>query len=150
MAMNIVAGGCTGIPTMRPGTGVVYRGYGPPDGRTVVVEVNGRVIGTLPHVVKHSPTGMTWGYAGSGPADLARSMLIHALRARPDCAECGGTGRNCWFCDGGYTVPSPAMYQQFKFEAIARLPQNQSWSISQDSVLTWVAAWRSNNPDKEE
>jgi hypothetical protein len=27
------------------------------------------------HVVRHSPTGMEWGYGGSGPSDLALSAL---------------------------------------------------------------------------
>lgn len=30
----------------------------------------------LAHVVKHSPTGISWGYGGSGPADCALSILI--------------------------------------------------------------------------
>ena len=30
----------------------------------------------LKHQVKHSPTGMEWGYGGSGPADTARSILM--------------------------------------------------------------------------
>ena len=47
-------------------------------GRLVVVEVDGDVT-PLPHQVKHSPIGMSWGYHGSGAADLARSLLIHAL-----------------------------------------------------------------------
>lgn len=29
----------------------------------------------LTHIQKHSPTGMSWGYSGSGPADLALSIL---------------------------------------------------------------------------
>ena len=29
----------------------------------------------LPHVERHSPDGFNWGYAGSGPADLALSIL---------------------------------------------------------------------------
>lgn len=29
----------------------------------------------LKHVVRHSPTGFEWGYGGSGPADLALSIL---------------------------------------------------------------------------
>ena len=34
----------------------------------------------LPHQVYHSPTGMTWGYLGSGPHDTARSILYDYLR----------------------------------------------------------------------
>lgn len=29
----------------------------------------------LPHLVHHSPTGFEYGYGGSGPADLARSIV---------------------------------------------------------------------------
>ncbi|MBT9252140.1 MAG: hypothetical protein KM296_00220 [Brockia lithotrophica] len=39
---------------------------------TVVVTVNGM---PLHHVERHSPTGFEWGYGGSGPADLALSIL---------------------------------------------------------------------------
>jgi hypothetical protein len=33
----------------------------------------------LAHVVHHSPTGFEYGYGGSGPADLARSILVDFL-----------------------------------------------------------------------
>ena len=33
----------------------------------------------LPHIVKHSPDGFEIGYGGSGPADLAFSILTHWL-----------------------------------------------------------------------
>jgi hypothetical protein len=36
----------------------------------------------LPHVPLHSPTGMTWGYEGSGPADLALSILADYYNQR--------------------------------------------------------------------
>ncbi|MDV3133353.1 DUF6166 domain-containing protein [Mycobacterium sp. 29Ha] len=75
------------------GTGVIYRGH--PDGRTVTVERGTsqplRVLVHLPHIVKHSPTGMTWGYCGAGPADLARSLLIHALGSDARCTVCDGS-----------------------------------------------------------
>ncbi len=37
----------------------------------------------VPHIVHHSPTGMEFGYAGSGPADLALSLLTFHLQADP-------------------------------------------------------------------
>lgn len=51
----------------------------------IVRRLNGRVYAhtvapwgdTIQHVVKHSPTGMEFGYGGSGPSDLARSILLH-------------------------------------------------------------------------
>ena len=54
----------------------------------------------LPHVVHHSPTGFEWGYGGSGPADLARSILTDAV------------GVNL----------ADRFYQDFKWELVARLP----------------------------
>ena len=37
------------------------------------------------HVVKHSPAGLAWGYAGAGPADTSLSLLTHAVaRVNPD------------------------------------------------------------------
>lgn len=54
----------------------------------------------LPHVVRHSPTGFEWGYGGSGPADLARSILIDAA--------------------GG--ILAEGLYQEFKREFVASLP----------------------------
>lgn len=74
---------------------VTYRGYRPdnPAGpRLVVIEVNGQVVGPLPHIVKHAPGGFSWGYEGSSPADLARSLLIHTLGPRAQCTACSGSG----------------------------------------------------------
>jgi len=33
----------------------------------------------LPHVIHDSPTGFEWGYGGSGPADLALSILSFVI-----------------------------------------------------------------------
>lgn len=38
---------------------------------------------SLKHHVHHSPTGFEWGYRGSGPADLARSILWDYLGKEP-------------------------------------------------------------------
>jgi len=40
-------------------------------------------IGLLKHRVYHSPTGFEWGYLGSGPSDLARSILWDHLGKEP-------------------------------------------------------------------
>lgn len=36
----------------------------------------------LPHIERHSPDGFQWGYDGSGPADLALSILTHFCEKR--------------------------------------------------------------------
>lgn len=44
----------------------------------VVIDNDGKVTSKkLIHVIRHSPTGMQFGYGGSGPADLALSILVH-------------------------------------------------------------------------
>lgn len=88
---------------------VVYRGYGPDNpagGRLVVIEVDGKVMGPLAHAAKHSPSGLSWGYLGSGPADLARSLLIDALGDDARCAVCAGTGEVVYDITTGCEIPS--------------------------------------------
>lgn len=38
--------------------------------------ITGEARATVPHAVRHSPTGIEWAYSGAGPADLARSVLL--------------------------------------------------------------------------
>ena len=62
-----------------------------------------------------SPDGHGWGYAGSGPTQLARDILEHY------------TGRLC----------KPDVEVAFKFEIIARLPKGQ-WEISTETLSEWL------------
>ncbi len=83
----------TGVP--ENAEDVVYHGSGGgAGGRPILIETpDGRQIGAVRHVVRHSPTGLSWGYGGSGPADTARSLLIAALGPDAICRTCAGTGR---------------------------------------------------------
>lgn len=56
---------------------------------------------TSQELVNHSPDGFNWGYAGSGPSQLALAILLH-------------------YTDG---ATAQAYYQFFKMSFIARLPQ---------------------------
>lgn len=71
---------------------------------------------SVPHVALHSPTGIEWGYLGSGPADLARSILV----ALTDTATAG------------------ELYHDFKAEVIARVPEEGGVLRAAD-----VRAWAS-------
>lgn len=89
----------------------IYRGHR--TDRGVVVRVQeGASITFLRHHVRHSPTGFEWGYGGSGPADLARSILADHL---------------------GY-LPPAALYQNFKANVIAHLPLD-SWELLDQTVV---------------
>jgi hypothetical protein len=101
-----------------------YRGYSEDDGSAIgpeavfVAEENG-FARRLRHEQRHSAS-FSWGYGGSGPADLARSILADHL---------------------GY-LPSPAVYQVFKWEYVARWRQGQAWAITSTEIDRFLASPR--------
>lgn len=67
------------------------------------------LVGPLPHHSKHSPSGFSWGYAGSGPAELARCLLIDHLGDKAWCERCRGAGKLVWrFPRDGESTDSPS------------------------------------------
>lgn len=68
------------------------------------------------HIVLHSPTGMNWGYGGSGPADLALSLLAAVV------------GKNV----------ALQHYQKFKWDIVSKFDDN--WSIMASDIRAWVDA----------
>jgi hypothetical protein len=85
------------------------------------VTVDGKPLG---HVCKHSPDGFEWGYGGSGPADLALSIL----------ADCLGQDR------------ANRLYQDFKWAFVAKF-QYEGWRITSDVIENWAAEMdRTNGP----
>jgi hypothetical protein len=70
----------------------------------------------VPHEYRHSWT-IEWGYAGSGPADLAYSILVYFYG--PSVAE--------------------ALYQRFKEDVIARIPRDaHSFILPAEAIRSWV------------
>lgn len=84
-------------------------------GEEALVEVwEGEIrIGELVHLVQHSPDGFEWGYSGSGPSDLARSIVGDLIEVAD---------------------PNPADYQRVKVELVATLPK-QGGEITGEQVL---------------
>ena len=70
---------------------------------------------SVPHAARHSPTGIEWGYGGSGPADLALSVLLALVGERA----------------------AGALYQRFKDEVVARVPETGGVLRAAD-VRAWV------------
>lgn len=68
-------------------------------------------------LANHSPTGYEWGYAGSGPAQLALAILADAT---------------------GDDLTAVELHQKFKFERIATLRRSDGWSMTQAAVLAFV------------
>lgn len=60
----------------------------------------------------HSPTGFEWGYAGSGPAQLALALAIDVL---------------------GDEDRALNVYQRLKFKVVGRLPV-EGWTITEEKL----------------
>ena len=65
----------------------------------------------------HSPTGFGWGYAGSGPAQLALALAADAL---------------------GDDERALGVYQDLKFKLVGRLP-GDGWTLTEGDVRAAVA-----------
>lgn len=99
-----------------------YRGT--PDSSTeeASVTVNGEPLPLCLNARNHSPTGFSWGYGGSGPAQLALALLVDFL---------------------GDEKQAEALYQHFKSRVIARLPMTEPWTLTAAQVAEHLDAIRS-------
>lgn len=145
-----------------------YVGY--PGQFLVLIQSNDSITGVLPHFVRHSPGGFAWGYTGSGPADLARCVLIDVLGGARTCDRCTPHEtirwqstlsvtpaaaddvvsipiEQCASCEQTVPVLAEANYQRFKEEVVA-VPDDCDvfWSVSQERVRDWL---RDRGPDVE-
>lgn len=68
----------------------------------------------LEHHIYHSPTGFEWGYGGSGPADLARSILWDYLGKQS----------------------APQLYQEFKYAFVAIW--GDKWQVTSAEIEAWI------------
>jgi hypothetical protein len=104
----------------------VIRGYRQNQhGGAVLVTLDDAPLGLpplLPNELRHSPAGFNFGYLGSGPAELARAILIALVPDDP-------------------VVRHPGCYQRFKAEVIARL-QGDGFTLPSTAVENWYRAWR--------
>jgi len=111
----------------------VYRGVRRLTGRLDVLIVEDHVAQPLPHVVWHSPDGFEVGYPGSGPADLALSMVADAVGEKQ-------TREQAKHFDPSSCPRAVRAHQEFKQEFIALLDRNAAWEIEASKVLAWVEA----------
>jgi hypothetical protein len=103
----------------------LYRGFTEDDGSAMgptayFVQTREGEVYPLKHEVRHSPSGMSHGFEGSGPADLARSILADHLG----------------------NVPSPAIYQEFKRQYVAKWPEGRPWSVDSDEIDRFLSGGR--------
>jgi len=102
-----------------------YWGDRLPNNEGVTVTVwDGQRAEPLKHHVMHSPAGFEWGYEGSGPADLARCILIDYFSGQTDFVAVA-------------TKLADKYYQGFKRNVIATIPGDR-WLISEVEIEKWV------------
>lgn len=68
-------------------------------------------------IVNHSPSGLEWGYGGSGPSQLAIAIV----------ADCSPELVGNWNLSGN-----------FKWDIIAWLPQKHDWQMNADDVVDYL------------
>ncbi len=73
----------------------------------------------------HSPDGFSWGYNGSGPAQLALALLLDVT---------------------GDAAMAAHWYQRFKSSFIAKLPVHGGWTITSEGVEAWLRSARERWP----
>lgn len=69
----------------------------------------------LQHRCLHSPSGFAWGYGGSGPADLAYSILCKLVSEKR----------------------AGELYQTFKWEVVANLNED-FWELEVQWIRNWI------------
>ncbi len=80
-------------------------------------------------VIDHSPDGFAWGYAGSGPGQLALALCIDVT---------------------GNVSQSLRIHQDFKRQFVQHLPMDEGWVVSQSvirPVIEHLIALRSLEQD---
>jgi hypothetical protein len=91
----------------------VYKGHVTPGDMNWAATVDDDPLNPRNDLFNHSPDGFSWGYAGSGPAQLALALL---------CDHIGDDKR------------ALALYQDFKNAVLARIDKDECWELSSDDI----------------
>ena len=84
-------------------------------------------------VTYHSPDGIEWGYPGSGPADLALSILADYFGEMPEQVQ--AALKSLW----APRSKAAALHQRFKAEFLAS-EQRDQWQIRADVIEVWLSS----------
>ena len=110
-----IASKVTGEDMLQEREGAVFRGVRHPSGRAEVT-LGSQPLDPRLDLRNHSPTGLEWGYAGSGPSQLALAML--AVCADDD-------------------AEATAAYQWFKWGFTSRIATDV-WELPASAVTDWL------------
>lgn len=134
----------TALPALR------FAGQILPEAGSAVTVSDGGDGRPLLQLTYHSPTGFAWGYAGSGPSDLALSILhlvlVRAFHAAAFGPVTEAAPPRMAIVDGmALYDPHAALAQaiawrfhhDYKFAVVAHLP-DEPWSIEERNVLGFL------------
>jgi hypothetical protein len=103
----------------------IYQGWRDDEGTHVLANDK-----PLRHVSYHSPSGFEWGYGGSGPADLALSILSHYFNERylntAYLKKYGSRTSQAWL-----------YHQRFKWDFVSKW-EKREWMISSEEIAGWL------------
>jgi hypothetical protein len=85
----------------------------------------------LTHVSYHSPDGFEWGYAGSGPADLALAILADYFEEPAEFVL--AALRSMWTPRS----KAAALHQSFK-ERFVAIEHRDEWQLHSDDIEAWL------------
>jgi len=97
----------------------IYKGLNTGPGPQGVIVISGENKYSLRHILRHSPDGFQWGYGGSGPAELARCILIDLLGMKKNSLING-------------------IYQEFKRKFIEAA--SDDLMIREEDIRKWLSA----------
>lgn len=100
-------------------TETIYTGSADREACEWLVRKNGVELDPAPSLTvrRHSPDGFSWGYAGSGPAQLALALLLEEA-PQQRIAE--------------------RLYQTFKRDVVSRWPIDGDWRITSGEIQAWL------------
>ena len=93
----------------------------------------------LKHCMLHSPTGMETGYSGSGPADLAASILADYFGVTPE--HLLNVWKKSWGAGDNLALKVIRLHQLFKAHFIAprKLDAGHSYEILGAEIASWIS-----------
>lgn len=95
------------------------------EGGSAVVHVDSAPLPARNDLVNHSPDGFEWGYAGSGPSQLALAILTHHFHTTGDSQELAD-------------AKALALHHDFKAKLVATLPK-EGWQLDSHVIADTVS-----------
>ena len=119
----------------------VYRGDVLPEGDCRVRVIENNTSRLLSHYGLHSPSGFSWGFGGSGPAETALNILAEFFGEHETFTlrEIRASHKAQYkFHAFRRTADGELLYQVFKRQVIAGFDQHKAWRFTENDLRAWL------------